>query len=40
MYAARAALQETFGYGEFRPGQEDVIRHLLAGRSRRSCCRA
>jgi ATP-dependent DNA helicase RecQ len=31
--AARAALQETFGYGEFRPGQEEVIRHLLAGRS-------
>ncbi|HEX4959974.1 MAG TPA: ATP-dependent DNA helicase RecQ [Thermoanaerobaculia bacterium] len=31
--AARAALAETFGYGEFRPGQEEVIRHLLAGRS-------
>jgi ATP-dependent DNA helicase RecQ len=31
--AARAALAETFGYGEFRPGQEKVIRHLLAGRS-------
>jgi ATP-dependent DNA helicase RecQ len=31
--AARAALAETFGYGEFRPGQEAVIGHLLAGRS-------
>ncbi|HEV2846828.1 MAG TPA: ATP-dependent DNA helicase RecQ, partial [Thermoanaerobaculia bacterium] len=31
--AARAALAETFGYEEFRPGQEEVIRHLLAGRS-------
>jgi len=31
--AARAALAETFGYGEFRPGQEEVIGHLLAGRS-------
>jgi ATP-dependent DNA helicase RecQ len=30
---ARAALAETFGYGEFRPGQEAVIGHLLAGRS-------
>ncbi len=31
--AARAALAKTFGYGGFRPGQEEVIRHLLAGRS-------
>jgi len=31
--AARAALAETFGYGEFRPGQAEVIGHLLAGRS-------
>ncbi len=30
---ARAALAETFGYGDFRPGQEEVIGHLLAGRS-------
>ncbi|MFL6197499.1 MAG: ATP-dependent DNA helicase RecQ [Thermoanaerobaculia bacterium] len=30
---ARAALAETFGYGEFRPGQAEVIGHLLAGRS-------
>ncbi len=33
IHAARAALLETFGYGEFRPGQEAVIGHLLAGRS-------
>src|SRR5437763_14915903 len=32
-HPARAALAETFGYGEFRPGQEEVIGHLLAGRS-------
>ncbi|MEA2695509.1 MAG: ATP-dependent helicase RecQ [Acidobacteriota bacterium] len=31
--AARAVLQETFGFAEFRPGQEEVIGHLLAGRS-------
>jgi ATP-dependent DNA helicase RecQ len=30
---ARAALAETFGYEEFRPGQAEVIGHLLAGRS-------
>jgi len=30
---ARAALAETFGYGDFRPGQAEVIGHLLAGRS-------
>jgi len=32
-HPARAVLAETFGYGEFRPGQEEVIGHLLAGRS-------
>jgi ATP-dependent DNA helicase RecQ len=31
--AAKAALQETYGHAEFRPGQEEVIGHLLAGRS-------
>jgi ATP-dependent DNA helicase RecQ len=31
--AARTALAQTFGYTDFRPGQADVIRHLLAGRS-------
>jgi ATP-dependent DNA helicase RecQ len=31
--AARAALTRTFGYAEFRPGQAEVIGHLLAGRS-------
>src|SRR3954463_7106557 len=31
--AARAILAETFNYAEFRPGQEEVIGHLLAGRS-------
>ena len=31
--AAREVLRTTFGYGEFRPGQEEVIGHLLAGRS-------
>src|SRR3954453_22755797 len=30
---ARAALAETFGYGDFRPGQAEEIGHLLAGRS-------
>src|SRR5436305_11017373 len=30
---ARAALAETFGYGDFRPGQAEVIGHLLSGRS-------
>src|SRR3954452_14792293 len=33
METARAALAETFGYGNFRPGQADVIGHLLDGRS-------
>jgi ATP-dependent DNA helicase RecQ len=31
--AARTALSRTFGYPEFRPGQAEVIGHLLAGRS-------
>jgi ATP-dependent DNA helicase RecQ len=31
--AARAVLADTFGYPEFRPGQAEVIGHLLAGRS-------
>ncbi|HEV7518274.1 MAG TPA: ATP-dependent DNA helicase RecQ [Thermoanaerobaculia bacterium] len=31
--AAKAALRETFGHAEFRPGQAEVIGHLLAGRS-------
>jgi ATP-dependent DNA helicase RecQ len=31
--AARAALARTFGYAAFRPGQAEVIGHLLAGRS-------
>jgi ATP-dependent DNA helicase RecQ len=30
---ARAALQRHFGFDSFRPGQEAVIGHLLAGRS-------
>ena len=29
---ARSALRETFGYGEFRPGQEAVIQAVLEGR--------
>lgn len=28
-----AALQQHFGFREFRPGQKEVIEHLLAGRS-------
>src|SRR4051812_47110288 len=31
--AARTLLKERFGFGNFRPGQEAVIGHLLAGRS-------
>jgi ATP-dependent DNA helicase RecQ len=31
--AARDVLRETFGFDNFRPGQEEVIGHLLAGRS-------
>ncbi|MFY9826171.1 MAG: RecQ family ATP-dependent DNA helicase [Thermoanaerobaculia bacterium] len=30
---ARATLADTFSYADFRPGQEEVIGHLLAGRS-------
>ena len=26
-------LRDRFGFSEFRPGQADVIGHLLAGRS-------
>ena len=29
---ARSVLRDTFGYGEFRPGQEAVIRAVLEGR--------
>jgi RecQ family ATP-dependent DNA helicase len=28
-----ATLNQLFGYQEFRPGQEEVVRHILAGRS-------
>src|SRR3954462_14940009 len=31
--AARSLLRERFGFESFRPGQEAVIGHLLAGRS-------
>lgn len=31
MSEALSILQNTFGYNEFRPGQEDVVRSLLAG---------
>src|SRR5207244_7712498 len=31
--ALRIALKELFGYDRFRPGQEEVMRHILAGRS-------
>ena len=31
MQAARAALSKVFGFGEFRPGQEDILRAVLAG---------
>jgi ATP-dependent DNA helicase RecQ len=31
--ALRVALRELFGYDRFRPGQEEVVRHILAGRS-------
>ena len=30
---ARGLLRRHFGFGEFKPGQEAVIEHLLAGRS-------
>ena len=29
----RQVLQRTFGLSDFRPGQLEVIHHLLAGRS-------
>ncbi|MCI6373832.1 MAG: DNA helicase RecQ [Clostridiales bacterium] len=32
MEAARKALQDVFGYDQFRPGQEDVIAAILSGR--------
>ena len=32
MSEALSVLQNTFGYQSFRPGQEDVVSHLLAGR--------
>ena len=32
MEAARRALQDVFGYDQFRPGQEDVIAAILGGR--------
>jgi RecQ family ATP-dependent DNA helicase len=31
--ALRVALKELFGYEAFRPGQEEVVRHLMEGRS-------
>lgn len=33
MNAAQQVLQDVFGYGEFRPGQEDVISTLASGHS-------
>jgi len=33
MQSARDVLQQRFGFSEFRPGQEAVIGHLLAGKS-------
>ena len=33
MSPARGVLAGTFGFGEFRPGQEDVIETLLSGRN-------
>lgn len=33
MQSARDVLRQRFGFSEFRPGQEAVIGHLLAGRS-------
>ena len=29
---AKQVLQETFGYQQFRPGQEELIDNLLSGR--------
>src|SRR3989442_14625578 len=33
MDSIRVLLREKFGFDDFRPGQADVIDHLLAGRS-------
>jgi ATP-dependent DNA helicase RecQ len=33
MATPREVLQQQFGFRDFRPGQEDVIGHLMAGRS-------
>jgi ATP-dependent DNA helicase RecQ len=33
MSTANEVLRQTFGFEQFRPGQEEVINHLLAGRS-------
>lgn len=33
MQSARDVLRQRFGFPEFRPGQEAVIGHLLAGQS-------
>ena len=33
MSTARELLRQRFGFDQFRPGQEEVIAHLLAGRS-------
>ena len=32
MQAARKALSEVFGYGSFRPGQEEIVAAILSGR--------
>ena len=37
---ARAVLLARFGYGAFRPGQERVIRNVLAGHAGRKTRRA
>src|SRR5579884_544482 len=33
----REVLRDSFGLADFRPGQEEVIGHLLAGRSALAC---
>src|SRR5437870_8629723 len=33
MSTARELLRDRFGFDRFRPGQEEVVAHLLAGRS-------
>ncbi len=33
MATTREVMRQTFGFDEFRPGQEEVVGHLLAGRS-------